>query len=235
MKLRPIAAISGIYDAVIGLFLLLAADRFAALFGVAAAQPPIFSDLNGLFLLCVGLGYYWPYRDPIGARVSTNGQNWTTIVGVVGDTRQSLDATPADSMYVPLQQTAPLTALFLMRTIGPISPELPRKAREALYSIDANQPADQFRTLDEVRAQSVEAPKLTAMLIALFAGLAVAITAAPHSTASWIAAWPTAPEPACTSRVSVRPTASERSDWYAVPTGMPSAAPSAALTCGGRG
>ena len=68
MKLRPIAAISGIYDAAIGLFLLLAADRFAALFGVAPAQPPIFSDLNGLFLLCVGLGYYWPYRDPIGAR-----------------------------------------------------------------------------------------------------------------------------------------------------------------------
>ena len=68
MTLRPIAAISGIYDAAIGLFLLLAADRFAALFGVAAAQPPIFSDLNGLFLLCVAAGYYWPYRDPIGAR-----------------------------------------------------------------------------------------------------------------------------------------------------------------------
>lgn len=66
--LRPIAAISGIYDAAIGLFLLLAADRFAALFGVAPAQPPIFSDLNGLFLLCVAVGYYWPYRDPIGAR-----------------------------------------------------------------------------------------------------------------------------------------------------------------------
>ena len=38
------------------------------LFGVAPAQPPIFSDLNGLFLLCVGIGYYWPYRDPVGAR-----------------------------------------------------------------------------------------------------------------------------------------------------------------------
>ena len=33
----------------VGLFLLLAADRFAALFGVLPAQPPIFSDLNGLF------------------------------------------------------------------------------------------------------------------------------------------------------------------------------------------
>jgi hypothetical protein len=66
--LRLIAAISGIYDAAIGLFLVLAADRFAALFGVAPAQPPIFSDLNGLFLLAVGLGYYFPYRDPEGAR-----------------------------------------------------------------------------------------------------------------------------------------------------------------------
>jgi hypothetical protein len=66
--LRPIAAISGIYDAVIGLFLLLAADRFAALFGVLPAQPPIFADLNGLFLLAVGVGYYFPYRDPAGAR-----------------------------------------------------------------------------------------------------------------------------------------------------------------------
>jgi hypothetical protein len=66
--LRPIAAVSGIYDAAVGLSLLLAADRFAALFGVAPAEPPIFSDLNGLFLLAVGVGYAWPYRDPIGAR-----------------------------------------------------------------------------------------------------------------------------------------------------------------------
>ena len=66
--LRLVAAISGIYDAAIGLFLLLAADRFAALFGVAPPQPPIFADLNGLFLVAVGIGYYFPYRDPRGAR-----------------------------------------------------------------------------------------------------------------------------------------------------------------------
>src|SRR5215831_4671258 len=66
--LRPIAAISGIYDAAVGLFLLGAADRFAALFGVPPAQPPIFADLNGLFLVAVGVGYFFPYRDPAGAR-----------------------------------------------------------------------------------------------------------------------------------------------------------------------
>ena len=62
------SAISGVYDGAVGLFLLVAADRMASLFGVAPAQPRIFSDLNGLFLLAVGIGYYFPFRDPVGAR-----------------------------------------------------------------------------------------------------------------------------------------------------------------------
>jgi len=66
--LRPIAAISGVYDAAVGLVLLIAADRMAALFGVPTAHPPIFSDLNGLFLVAVGIGYYFPFRDPAGTR-----------------------------------------------------------------------------------------------------------------------------------------------------------------------
>jgi hypothetical protein len=66
--LRLVAAVSGIYDAAVGLFLLLAAARMAALFGVPPAQPPIFADLNGLFLLAVGVGYAFPFRDPDGAR-----------------------------------------------------------------------------------------------------------------------------------------------------------------------
>jgi hypothetical protein len=65
---RTIAAISGVYDGAVGLFLLLAADRMASLFGVAPAQPPIFSDLNGVFLVAVGIGYSFPFRDPSGAR-----------------------------------------------------------------------------------------------------------------------------------------------------------------------
>ena len=40
----------------------------ASLFGVPPAQPPIFADLNALLLIAVGAGYYFPYRDPIGAR-----------------------------------------------------------------------------------------------------------------------------------------------------------------------
>jgi hypothetical protein len=65
---RLVAAASGIYDVAVGLFLLLAADRMAAIFGVAAPSPRVFADTNGLFLVAVGIGYYWPYRDPRAAR-----------------------------------------------------------------------------------------------------------------------------------------------------------------------
>jgi hypothetical protein len=78
--LSSIAALSGLYDAVVGAFLLVAADRLAALFGVPPASPPIFSDLNGLFLLAVGTGYYLPWRDPVRYR----GYLWVMGPGLKG-------------------------------------------------------------------------------------------------------------------------------------------------------
>ena len=62
--LRAVSAISGLYDTVVGALLLFASGWFARQFGVAPASPPIFSDLNALFLLCIGAGYYLPWRDP---------------------------------------------------------------------------------------------------------------------------------------------------------------------------
>lgn len=63
-----VAGISGLYDLIVGAFLLLAADSLASLFGVPAANPRIFSDLNGLFLIAVGAGYYLPFTDPVRYR-----------------------------------------------------------------------------------------------------------------------------------------------------------------------
>jgi hypothetical protein len=36
----------------------------ATLFGVPPANPRIFSDLNAIFLLAVGMGYALPWREP---------------------------------------------------------------------------------------------------------------------------------------------------------------------------
>ena len=59
-----VAGISLVYDLTIGLALLAATDRFASLFGVVVPEPRLFVTLSGLFLVCVGLGYLQPMRNP---------------------------------------------------------------------------------------------------------------------------------------------------------------------------
>ena len=78
--LRAIAAISGLYDTVVGALLLCAAGWLASQFGVPAATPAIFSDLNGIFLIAVGAGYYLPWRDPERYR----GYMWVMGPGLKG-------------------------------------------------------------------------------------------------------------------------------------------------------
>jgi hypothetical protein len=64
MSVAVVALISGLYDAVVGALLLFMPGTLAAAFGVPTANPRIFSDLNGLFLIAVGVGYILPWRDP---------------------------------------------------------------------------------------------------------------------------------------------------------------------------
>ncbi len=63
-RLRTIAAVSGVYDGVVGVALLAARPLLAQVLGVPLPQPPIHADLNGLFLLAVAGGYLIPYREP---------------------------------------------------------------------------------------------------------------------------------------------------------------------------
>ena len=63
--LSIIAAISGLYDFIAGALLLWGADAdsMAGLFDLPAGHPPIFPDLNAIFLMAVGIGYVMPWRD----------------------------------------------------------------------------------------------------------------------------------------------------------------------------
>jgi hypothetical protein len=62
--LRAIALISGIYDVAVGASLVLGRPLLMSLFQLPAPVPPIHADLNALFVTTVGIGYWWPYRDP---------------------------------------------------------------------------------------------------------------------------------------------------------------------------
>ena len=62
--LAAVAAVSGLYDISLGVALLVGRGLLQAAFGLPPPAPPIHADLNGLFLLAVGVGYLLPYRRP---------------------------------------------------------------------------------------------------------------------------------------------------------------------------
>ena len=78
-RLRLIAAVSGIYDALVGAMMLLGRPLLVRLFDVPPPQPPIHADLNGIFLLSVAAGYLIPYRQPDSA----GGRIYLWIMGPV--------------------------------------------------------------------------------------------------------------------------------------------------------
>jgi predicted permease len=120
----------------------------------------------------------WGGEDPLGKRVSfDNGKTWITIVGVVGDVKQyGLEREPTDEIYVPVEQ-GPFATYLLVKTISdPLS--VAKLMRDAVHEVDPATAIDQVKTLQQVRDESVASPRLTAWLLALFAGLALLITAA---------------------------------------------------------
>lgn len=72
-----LAAVSGIYDALVGVTMILGRPLFSSLFQVPLPVPPIHADLNGLFLLSVAAGYSITYRDPR----SRGGRTYLWVMG----------------------------------------------------------------------------------------------------------------------------------------------------------
>ena len=122
--------------------------------------------------------HIWGSRDPVGTRFSADGgKSWIQVVGVVGDIRQyGLDRDVVDEIYVPLAQNPMGEANLVIKTaVEPMS--IARGVIELLHGIDPNQPAGRVRSLEQVRAESVAAPRLTTNLLGLFGLLALAIAA----------------------------------------------------------
>jgi hypothetical protein len=77
IRCRTIAAVSGVYDAAVGILMLAGRPLLAQLFSVALPTPPIHADLNGIFLLSIAAGYLIPYREP----ASPGGRAYLWIMG----------------------------------------------------------------------------------------------------------------------------------------------------------
>jgi predicted permease len=121
---------------------------------------------------------YWGSRDPIGTRISPDsGRHWLTVIGVVGDVRMTgLDKDVTDEIYVPLLATGSGDMRVFLRTIGALPP-LVNALREAVHSIDSQQPVASVQTLEQVRGAQLAEPRLTASLLIVFSIVALVLTA----------------------------------------------------------
>jgi predicted permease len=122
---------------------------------------------------------YWKGEDPVGKRLTfDNGATWATIVGVVADTREQIDAEPVEEIYAPLRVTSGMTAATVVVRTSAAPATLTHDLREAIRRVDPQQPVTSIETIEQVRDNSLAPRKLTATLLGLFALLALAITAA---------------------------------------------------------
>ena len=123
-------------------------------------------------------GHRWANEDALGKRISFDeGKTWITIVGVVGDAREyGFDHPPGDEVYIPVFQSGGGVGHLIVRSAAdPTS--FATVIRAALHEIDPQLAVDQVETIERLQADSVASPRVTTMLLGLFAALAVLISA----------------------------------------------------------
>ena len=119
---------------------------------------------------------HWPGQNPIGKHIRIGGGvtgPWTTIVGVVGATRQyGLDADPRPGLYLSYLQEAHSKMSLLIRTAGdPLS--LANEIRDAVRRVDPDQPVAAVKTIDRLATHSVSSRSFQAMLLTTFGAVAL--------------------------------------------------------------
>ena len=128
---------------------------------------------------------YFGDQSPLGKKmqigaVPDDTTPWMMVVGVVGNVKQSLVTDVPTEMYVPYRQANEVlpvqTMSVVMRTeVDPrlLIPDL----RETIRRTNSDQPVVRIRTMEENVAQNFSQPQFRALLLVIFAGLALVIAA----------------------------------------------------------
>ena len=127
---------------------------------------------------------YW--KEPsaaIGKRIRQTPNNpWRTIIGVVGNERDNGIASPAASIiYWPLlindyyrgKPYAQRSVAFAVRTDRAESPTLLKEIQQAVWSVNANLPVANVRTLDQIRAGSMAQTSFALVMLGIAAAVAL--------------------------------------------------------------
>ncbi len=127
---------------------------------------------------------YWPNESPLGRRIDAGTGDghprWMTIVGVVGDIRErGLDLAMKPAVYVPFTQTAigffQPSEIAILTSREPLS--LSKELRQAVWSIDSEQPVSNIRTMDAIVDDELANRTQVLQLLGAFAALALILAA----------------------------------------------------------
>ena len=116
---------------------------------------------------------FWPNDDPVGKRIGYPFPSpWITVIGIVPDVKlDSLRDTSAVAVLLPFAQRsriAPAEMSIVVRSNADPA-AVARHLRDVVGSIDRSVPVTSVRPMSDVIAQSVERPRFTTLLVALFA------------------------------------------------------------------
>jgi putative ABC transport system permease protein len=121
---------------------------------------------------------FWPGSDPIGKQIELlDDKKPATIVGIVGDIRQrNLSERAPAQLYFAYAQNVNTFATLVVRTEGdPMA--MANAVRQAVWSVDSNQPMWKVRTLESLLARSVGDRRYLALLLSIYSGLALLLAA----------------------------------------------------------
>lgn len=124
----------------------------------------------------------WQEANPVGKHIkmgrAESNEPWRTIVGVVGDVKQSaFDHEPNPTAYVPFAQLPQAGSTLVVRT--PDDPlVLAASARAAVKSVDPEQPAYDVRTLDQLVSDNASGVEYSARMMMVFGFVALVLAAA---------------------------------------------------------
>ena len=90
---------------------------------------------------------------------------------------ESLDREPQDAVYPPFREFPSYGAILFVRTLGAPGP-VAEQIRAAARTADPQTAVTSVRTLGDIRREALSSPRLTSVLLGLFATVALVITAA---------------------------------------------------------
>ncbi|HEX9000923.1 MAG TPA: FtsX-like permease family protein, partial [Blastocatellia bacterium] len=126
---------------------------------------------------------HFPGQNPLGRRISPSfaiddrGTLAREIIGVVKDVHHaSLREESGNEIYAPHSQ-APFNTLTMVARTSSDPQALIASVRREVIALDSELPVFNVRTLEETLSRSVAQPRFNTLLLAIFAGLALLLTA----------------------------------------------------------